>query len=327
MVKNLLLGYEKDIVGRYLSGESSIKIAETYAVSSAAIRYLLKREGATRPRQKKEKIHSVKGNKSYILRGREKDIIDRYLSGESTIKIAEMYSVSSNAIGYLLKREGMSARNQTDATRKYTFDDHYFDKIDAPNKAYILGLIYADGCNYRNEKNSSYRLSIDLHHQDTELLEKIKQEIKYSGPLTDTNKKMKSLRMTNKHLSDVMVSHGITPKKSLTLQFPTTNVVPDNLISHFIRGYFDGDGCIYIDKCKSGHISIVSTMAFATECAHIINEQLGINLSIKSCPPHNGVTVNARFGGNKQVKTFREWLYKDADLYMERKKIKLYSIQ
>ena len=36
--------------------------------------------------------------------------------------------------------------------------------------------------------------------------------------------------------------HGCVENKSLILQFPTT--VPEELMHHFIRGYFDGDGCI-----------------------------------------------------------------------------------
>ncbi len=39
-----------------------------------------------------------------------------------------------------------------------------------------------------------------------------------------------------------LIGHGATIRKSLTLTFPTH--LDEKLIKHFLRGYFDGDGCI-----------------------------------------------------------------------------------
>lgn len=43
---------------------------------------------------------------------------------------------------------------------------------------------------------------------------------------------------------------GGIKNKSLVLNFPTSSIVPDYLLNHFIRGYFDGDGCIWNGKRK-----------------------------------------------------------------------------
>lgn len=40
--------------------------------------------------------------------------------------------------------------------------------------------------------------------------------------------------------------HGCVPNKSLILKFPTT--LPNELVNDFIRGYFDGDGSVYINN-------------------------------------------------------------------------------
>ena len=49
----------------------------------------------------------------------------------------------------------------------------------------------------------------------------------------------------NKHLWNILNSYGCTPRKSLTLKFPDIKIFKSkDLIRHFIRGYFDGDGCI-----------------------------------------------------------------------------------
>ena len=57
---------------------------------------------------------------------------------------------------------------------------------------------------------------------------------------------------------------GCVEKKSSILTFPTSQQVPNNLIYHFIRGYFDGDGSICITD-KNYHISFVGTENFIKE--------------------------------------------------------------
>ena len=44
---------------------------------------------------------------------------------------------------------------------------------------------------------------------------------------------------------ETLNSYGCTPRKSLTLKFPSLNIFKDeSLVWDFIRGYIDGDGCI-----------------------------------------------------------------------------------
>lgn len=37
--------------------------------------------------------------------------------------------------------------------KKYTVNENYFQSLDSPEKAYILGFLYADGCNYIRHSN------------------------------------------------------------------------------------------------------------------------------------------------------------------------------
>ena len=63
--------------------------------------------------------------------------------------------------------------------RKYNVNDNYFDVIDNQNKAYILGFLYADGCNYKN----GY-FKIDLQEEDKNMLEVFKKELNFEGNAT-----------------------------------------------------------------------------------------------------------------------------------------------
>lgn len=57
--------------------------------------------------------------------------------------------------------------------------------------------------------------------------------------------------IVNKHLWNVLNNYGCTPKKSNTLLFPNIEIFKDRaLIIPFIRGYFDGDGCLTNRKTK-----------------------------------------------------------------------------
>jgi len=51
--------------------------------------------------------------------------------------------------------------------------------------------------------------------------------------------------INNEKLYDNLVNLGLTPNKSLTMQFPN---VPDEFVRHFIRGCWDGDGSVFVDK-------------------------------------------------------------------------------
>lgn len=52
------------------------------------------------------------------------------------------------------------------------------------------------------------------------------------------------VHLTSDKMFNDLCSHGCVPNKSLVLTFPKD--IPENLIHHFIRGYFDGDGSVFI---------------------------------------------------------------------------------
>ena len=49
-------------------------------------------------------------------------------------------------------------------------------------------------------------------------------------------------------MAEELIKKGCIPNKSLVLKFPSYDTVPKELMSHFIRGYFDGDGCISLHQ-------------------------------------------------------------------------------
>lgn len=181
------------------------------------------------------------------LNNQEKqELVEKYKAGNFTCTdLAKIYNISREAVGGLLKRRHILINNnQSQLQRKYTLDESYFDEINTEAKAYFLGLLYADG--YNNEERNCVQIS--LQEQDKEILELFNKEIKSNRPLLFLNLKKYNKNNQNCYrlsISSVKISKrlkelGCLQKKSFKIIFPT--FLREDLIRHFIRGYFDGDG-------------------------------------------------------------------------------------
>ena len=173
-------------------------------------------------------------------------IVNNYVSNrKSTYDIANDLGISRVTVGNYLRENNIKISHQ-----KYKFDEEYFKEIDTSNKAYFLGLIYADGCVYPL-KNSLY---IKLTKEDEYILEEFKKDIKSTKPLYQRKselikgtsyigKAQSKIELNSKILIEDLKTLGVVQNKSLILTFP--NYIPNKFMHDFIRGYFDGDGCIY----------------------------------------------------------------------------------
>lgn len=257
-----------------------------------------------------------------------KDIIDLYLNGETTVSIGEKFKVSYNFIRKILKNNNITIRDQEECNRKIPINKHYFDQIDSEDKAYYLGFLFADGCNYNNK---IYQISLGLHKKDIQILKNYSNLIYNQEHLTQY-KNMVICSIYSKHMSKVLESYGCTPRKSLTLKFPTC--VPDNLLHHFMRGYFDGDGCIYLhrrDNKISAKINIVSTMDFCQQYKQILLQKTGLESYIyhdkRDLARGNHITSILTMGGNIKISKLYQYFYADSHYHLQRKHDKFLEVK
>lgn len=255
----------------------------------------------------------------------DQQIINLYNSGLSTYDVAEKIKCSQTCVLNCLKQHNITRRSTSSYNIKYITNLNFFDKIDNEAKAYFLGLLYADGNNYIRGKHS-YEISIKLKEEDSYILEKLKN---YLSPMTElklvkdkiTNNNHILFKINSKIISNQLTDLGCVPNKSLVLKFPE---IKEDLIFHFIRGYFDGDGCIYERINKSGYVNyiwqITSTNIFCQKLRDYLLNKVEVNSSIKlACPKTNKVTSTLAVGGNKQVKKVLSFLYQDCNYYLFRK--------
>lgn len=296
-------------------GRTNDEIAKRHAIEASTVSSVVKKMAPYLKRhyQLKEKLPS-----DYRQR-----FIAAYESGLPTTKIATVYNVSSSSVNKVIKSAGRTIRNASHRVQKYTVDESFFDKIDNETKAYVLGFLYADGCN-AVERN---QVAIVLHSKDRAILDRINaalgsnRPVKLSTYATEVGKRkitasIARLSIGNKRISERLVELGCVARKSLILGYPLW--LDDELHRHFIRGYFDGDGTIGFDRKRMVfRCQIAGTYQFFSVMNEIVSGSIGVRGTLHN--PKNSRIYIYTIGGNRNARKFFSWLYDSADIFLERK--------
>lgn len=189
-----------------------------------------------------------------------------------------------------------------------------FKNIETEYDAYWLGFLYADG----NVSNKENKIELSLSMCDYSHIEKFKKYVGLNNKIC-FREKQQAYRFSFRsyEIKDNLINNGCIPKKSLILQFPDKNQVPDELLRHFMRGYFDGDGCFCNTNCCF-EASFLGTEDF-------INGFLkrGPDIFTKSnYGIYNGSAskkIKKYSVYRHNIKEFLNYLYKDANIYLDRK--------
>ena len=247
-------------------------------------------------------------------------IVFDYQNNVSLRTLEQKTKHGRNALAKMLEELGVKTTSGNHY-RKYFFNFNFFEKVDNELIAYWLGFLYADGCILPQNKYGEQEFKIAINEMDLELLEKFKEDIKSTYPIRYDHSKNNSIviqSLRSQKTVEDLKKLGCFENKSLSLQFPTSEQVPEEYIHHFIRGYFDGDGSISKYQKKenykySYHINIVGTQDFITKLYNYF--QMGSIYPDKR--KQNSWYLN--IGGNKQVQKVYEIMYKNATRYMKRK--------
>lgn len=211
--------------------------------------------------------------------------------------------------------------------KKYTYNENYFNKVDSKDKAYFLGLLYADGNIYlgENAKKQRNRIQITLMDEDKYILQKFLNCLGSNSIMYPDKKVYTKLILDNKQLCNDLIKLGCTPNKCFTIKFPNLDIVPEEFLSHFIRGFFDGDGCVSINSKGYMSANFTSNEEFILDLKKILN-RIGIKSYkfYKRYKERNISSGSTTIGSRKSLKLLYEYMYKDADgLYLKRKEEKL----
>lgn len=210
--------------------------------------------------------------------------------------------------------------------KKYNIDEEFFNLIDTEEKAYILGMLSSDG----NVTIKPYNAKIDLKDEDIDVLIKIMNSMNYNFNIKKYKQKSKiknkeyivdmcRLNITNKKIVLKLVEYGIVPNKTENLDFKFS-CMDKKLYRHFLRGYFDGDGSVSVDKKNHVSVNITSNEKMIIKFIEILKEEIENyepHVYVRNKENENCKTISIT--KNKEKELFLNFLYKDCNIYMDRK--------
>jgi hypothetical protein len=202
------------------------------------------------------------------------------------------------------------------ATRQYSVDEHYFDEIDTEVKAYWLGFLDADG--YQNGRE----MIVNLNAQDAAHLQKLRVSIRSEHPVrlrADAGMVggfTATFRVSSQILCSGLNRWGCVQAKSLIVQYPQE--LPAHLHRHFIRGVFDGDGCISQSKQGYWRWCIFSENPTFSDGVATQIQMAGQAVTRSRKDGGRFVNVSNRPG----IRWLYSYLYDDASVWLDRKKFK-----
>lgn len=163
----------------------------------------------------------------------EKQIIDYYSEGYGVMELSEQFQLHRCTIQRILHRNNIKLRKRTPGH----YDIHFFDEYSV-DSCYWAGFIAADGYVRSDRANVSIHLSVvDIEH-----LKKLEKLTNYTGKITVYDNEC-CLSFAGEWFPKALAKNfEIYPRKTFDIML--SDKIPKDMIPHFLRGYFDGDGCV-----------------------------------------------------------------------------------
>lgn len=198
-------------------------------------------------------------------------------------------------------------------TNKKVVNNNYFDKINTEEKAYWLGFITADG----NVSKKYCRIQIVLAIVDKMHLEKFATIFEKKVKVYEKCPGKCFFSLYNRKMYNDLLSIGVVPAKTDEDQSVIFDFIPDTFKKSFVRGLFDGDGSIAICSTKKDFtFSIAGEDRLLSKVSEYIYKKVGINK--KETEKYHRMSI-IRWGGKTQCTAIFKWLYKDSNIFLERK--------
>ena len=325
-MEELIYDYEKKLF--------TIKeLSSKYHIGQEKVRLILK-ENSIEIRTNSETA-ILKRNRGYTLKQIENIVIDNYLNKQfGQKKSGEQFNLDSRTVKNILKKYGIEIRDlhtsiQTankiyDRTCQQYYKNKDFFKNETSDMAWLLGFLAADG----NVSKNGNRIRIELSFADREILERIKKVVEIDNPIYARQDKkgfnFVSLDWSCKEHKEDLTKYGIIPNKTSVLA-PPRELNPKFYID-YIRGYFDGNGTINLNKGKNANSLRWGICGASKEMLKWILKILEENYNIPSVNLHKDTSRNKDFysfvySTNSTKKNY-SILYTENSLFLKRKKDK-----
>ncbi|MBQ3514435.1 MAG: hypothetical protein IJA32_11675 [Lachnospiraceae bacterium] len=269
-----------------------------------------------------------KNEYSGILNDKQKEEIVKQYENKTSTELAEHYGVNRGQITKIWHDNNLIGKDR----HKYPFDYNYFENINTPDKAYFLGFLAADGNVFKRDKGKNQAIiKLSLQKSDKNILEVFKIYLDSQQPLyiTETINNnyvnyMYTLELVSDKMAQDLQKYNIAPNK--TYNYSIINLNKD-LMPHFFRGYFDGDGSI---SCSNNNLHNPSSYSIRisgfehnlSKMKTYLLENEGINSNFIQDKRNKNLSFGALVFNNIEEKyMFLNYIYNDRrDIFLSRKR-------
>ena len=239
MVKRVWTNEEKnDIIKLFKEGYTFKELQDKYKAHYNTIKKLL------------EDNNINTNNKRRWTEEQKQDIVTKYTKESwTTTELIKLYKTNGRELRKIFKEYDIDTSYYQPRPVNRNVKRDFFEVIDTEEKAYILGLIMADGC-VRNKREDQPYLSLELI--DLDIIEKVQKELNSDSKISISDRKRKHLKnekvtyrfsVADKKMCEDLSKYGIVPLKTRKTDWLTQDI-PIELKRHYLRGLFDGDGSI-----------------------------------------------------------------------------------
>lgn len=254
-----------------------------------------------------------------------------YTSGESISNICKKLNIGRKQFREYLSTKDVFVPKDG---RMYFFDEDFFEKIDSESKAYWLGFLYADGCVYlrtnpKTGKRKGGYVEITLSIVDKKHLIQFSHHLNSNLPVREKDSKMganvhKSCRLTisSVKMCEDLIDKGCVERKSSILTFPSSDIVSEELLPHFLRGYIDGDGSLGFkwSKANKKRYSVISLLGTEDFICGMLDKTGWKRNTIRGANKGENDKCKAiEWGAKEDILTILNYLYSNATIYLPRK--------
>nr|DAK46343.1 MAG TPA: LAGLIDADG-like domain [Bacteriophage sp.] len=228
--------------------------------------------------------------------------------GSSISSVAKELNINDETLAKDLLQK-YSYKSGSDG-KKYC-NSNYFEKINTKEKAYWLGFFSADG--YVNQSTRT----IEFCLKDREAIVLFKKALKSQHKISCKDGKYYRVSIKDKKMSEDLLSLNLDNNKTYNYSIPI-NKIPEKLMSHFLRGYFDGDAYIGISNQNKFVISVTeASNKVMIDIQKILKKELDIDFNIR----YNKRNLYVFSIVGKKAQKILEYIYKGSnkEIRLERK--------
>jgi hypothetical protein len=246
----------------------------------------------------------------------ERFIVEQYCGGRTAGEILQSIPFKTRKTVYdVLERHGVRRRDGLADYKSY--DEAAFAVIDSAAKAYWLGVLITDG--YVVEAGRAGSPQVGLQMCDREAAEGFRDFIGSKNgvlriePKSDKHRPMYRAVCNSRRMADGLARFGVVPRKSHQTFLP---ILDEGMMPHLLRGLFDGDGTVSERSDGKLLVGFCGSERLVAEVRMWLICRLGVS---DNRIHENGTIRFVQWSHREDVRRVAQYLYRDAEFYLQRK--------